>query len=37
MLSLSEKGQAVDYITLAEELSRASQLEMPAEDRSFRL
>ena len=34
MLSLSEKGQAVDYITLAEELSRASQLDN-AGGRSF--
>lgn len=34
MLGLSEKGQAVDYITLAEELSRASQLEN-AGGRSF--
>ena len=34
MLNLSEKGQAVDYITLAEELNRASQLEN-AGGRSF--
>ncbi|MCI0421121.1 MAG: replicative DNA helicase [Acidobacteria bacterium] len=34
MLKLSEKGQAVDYVTLAEELNRASQLEN-AGGRSF--